>query len=148
MKATRIPTAIESQAAEALNALLGQVSFIKTREIRFQPVRNRCNLLASIDVLGHSHRLACRVSDGEPDHVRSELEKLRVSAAGRRDHTTRVLIAPVLGQQARELCEQSHVGFLDLEGNARLEVDEVFIGRRSLHSCRTASGAAEAGPTH
>jgi hypothetical protein len=32
------------------------------------------------------------------------------------------------------MCAKSRVGFVDLQGNARLTVDEVFIGKRSVHS--------------
>jgi hypothetical protein len=39
-----------------------------------------------------------------------------------------------MSAQTRALCEQNRVGFLDLEGNARLVVDEVFIGKRSVRS--------------
>ncbi|HWG20179.1 MAG TPA: hypothetical protein VG225_06580 [Terracidiphilus sp.] len=134
MKATRVPNEMESKAAEALNALLHQVSSIKTRDIRFQPVRRKSDILANIDVLGRSHKLVCSVADGDPNEVKKALEKLRTCADGKKTGATPVLITPHLSAQTRAMCEERRVGFLDLEGNARLVVDEVFIGKRSVRS--------------
>ena len=131
MKATRVPSEIESRAAQALDALLHQVSSIKTREIRFEPARSRCNISANIDVLGRNHRLVCGVSDGEPDHVRQALARLHRCSAHRKGNPMQVLIAPSLSPQIQALCEEQHVAFLDLTGNARFEVGEVLIGRQA-----------------
>lgn len=132
MKSTRIPNEMEARAAEALGALLDQVSSIKKREILFQPVRRRSDILASIDVLGRRHKLVCNVTDDNPAHARRALRKLEMCADARRTDATRVLILPTVSAEMRELCEKRHVGFLDLEGNGRLVVDEVFIGKRSV----------------
>lgn len=125
------------QAANALSALLGQMSAIKTWKIRFRSQESRkagTDIVAHLDVLGHSHKLVCRVADGQPGNVKNELRKLRTQVTpGQRD-TTPVLIAPYLTPRARALCDQNQVGFIDLEGNARLVVDEVFIGKRSCQS--------------
>lgn len=134
MKATRIPNEMETKAAEALNALLHQVSSIKTRDIKFQPARRKSDILADIDVLGRSHRLVCNVADGQPDDVKRALQKLRTCADGKKNDATPVLIAPYLSAQDREMCAKNRIGFVDLEGNARLSVDEVFIGKRSVRS--------------
>ena len=134
MKANRIPNEMEAKAAEALNALLHQVSSIKAVDIRFQPARRKSNILADIDVLGRSHRLVCNVADGQPDDVKRALQKLRTCADGKRTDATPVLIAPYLSPQEREMCARNRVGFVDLQGNARLSVDEVFIGKRSVRS--------------
>jgi len=139
MKATRIPNEMEARAVEALSALLLQVSTIKTRDIKFQPVHRKSNFLANIDVLGHSHKLVCKVADGRPDDVRKAQQRLRTCADRRKSDATPVLIAPYLSPQAREMCEKGHVGFIDLQGNARLMVDEVFIGKRSVQSAVSAT---------
>lgn len=135
MKATRIPNEMEAKAAEALGALLHQVSSIKTRDIRFQPARRRSDILANIDVLGRSQKLVCKVSEqGDPDHVKQALDKLRTCADGKKRDATPVLITPWISPQTRAMCEKRHIGFLDLEGNGQLVVDEVFIGKRSVRS--------------
>ncbi|HKF47325.1 MAG TPA: hypothetical protein VKB38_08195 [Terracidiphilus sp.] len=135
MKATRTPNEMESRAAEALGALLHQVSSIKTREIRFQPARRKTDILANIDVLGRKQKLVCKVTEqGDPVHVKEALKKLSSCADGRKGDATPVLITPYLSPQTRAMCEEHRVGFLDLEGNGRLMVDEVFIGKRSVRS--------------
>jgi hypothetical protein len=133
MKSTRIPNEMESRAAEALGSLLHSVSSIKTRDIKFQPVHRKTDILANIDVFGRNHKLVCSVADGELD-VKKALEKLRTSADSKKGDATPVLITAHMSAQTRALCEQNRVGFLDLEGNARLVVDEVFIGKRSVRS--------------
>jgi hypothetical protein len=134
MKSMRVPNEMESRAAEALNALLHSVSSIKTRDIKFQPAHRKTDILADIDVFGRNHKLVCSVAGGEPDGVKKALEKLRTSADSKRCGATPVLITPHLSAHDRDLCERSRVGFLDLDGNARLVVDEVFIGKRSVRS--------------
>lgn len=130
----RIPNEIETKAAEALNALLHQVSSIKTTDIKFQPIRRKSDILADIDVLGRKHRLVCNVAQGEESDVRKALDKLKTCADGKRDGATPVVIAPYMTPEARQLCEKNRVGFVDLQGNARLVVDDVFIGKRSVKS--------------
>lgn len=132
MKAMRVPNEMEARAAEALDALLHQVSSIKTRDIRFQPARRRSDFVASVDVLGRKRELVCNVADGDPEHVREALRKLKNCADSKRSGATPVLITPRLSEQTRALCAERQVGCLDLEGNARLSVDEVFIGKRSV----------------
>lgn len=134
MKAMRVPNEMEARAAEALGALLHQVSSIKARDIHFQPARRRSDFVANVDVLGRSHKLVCNVADGDPEHVREALKKLRSCADSRKTDATPVLITPKLSDQTRAMCAERRVGCLDLEGNARLNVDEVFIGKRSVRS--------------
>ena len=134
MKAMRVPNEMESRAAEALDSLLHQVSSIKTRDIRFQPARRRSDFVASVEVLGHRHKLVCNVADGDPEAVREALKKLKGCADSKKTGATPVLITPKLSEQTRAMCAERKVGCLDLEGNARLTVDEVFIGKRSVRS--------------
>ncbi len=128
---------LEVRAAAALKALLAEVSTIKLREIRHQSAqtgRDR-GLTAYVDVFGHHHTLACGVPcDGQPSHVRSALEELRHGAAQLPDGATPVIIAPYLSPESEALCKESKAGFLDLEGNARLALGEVFIVKRTLPS--------------
>lgn len=134
MKAMRVPNEMQTKAAEALGALLHSVSSIKTQDIKFQPPRRKTDILADINVLGRNHRLVCSLADGEPDGVKKALNKLRTSADGKKSDATPVLIAQHMSEQSRAMCAERRVGFVDLEGNARLVVDEVFIGKRSVRS--------------
>jgi hypothetical protein len=125
---------LETRALEALKAVLGQVSVIKVREMRSEPRSEgrSVEILAHVDVFGHDHLLACGVkADGEPAQLRTTLRDLRNNAASFAENATPVIIAPYLSPEAQQLCKESDAGFLDLEGNARLSVGEIFIGMRS-----------------
>lgn len=128
-------TEFENRAAEALKALLEQVSAVKLRDMKREPrARGRATeILAHIDIHGHSHTLACKVNaDTRPSRVRASLRELQDCAAHFAGDATPVFIGPYLSPKAQALCKESHAGFLDLAGNARLSVGEVFIGKRSL----------------
>ena len=127
--------ALETRAAEALRNLLQQVSSIELGEIRVESRgsgRPSC-MVAHIRVLGHSHTLVCRVgASSQPGPLRRSLAALAQFAAQEAGSATPLLIAPLLSPRAQALCCESHAAFLDLEGNARLELGEIFIRRRSL----------------
>lgn len=134
MKTDRAGRAFELRAAEALTTLLGQVSAVKIKEMKSEPPpRGRAKeILVRLDVYGHSHTLACKINaDTRPSRVRASLRKLQDCAAHVPGQATPVLIAPYLSPEAQALCKESRAGFLDLEGNARLSLGEVFIGKRS-----------------
>ena len=141
MKAVPKPTTAQASAAPsdhavaALKTLLGQVSAIKVREVRIEctaPSREFL-IVAYVDVYHHSHTLVCSVKlSDEPEEVRSALAELETRAARLSSNATPVFIAPRISSQARALCTQGRAGFLDLEGNARLHLDDVFIGQRFI----------------
>lgn len=135
MKASETKHDLEVRAAAALKAVLAEVSTIKLREIRHQSPESGGDrgLTAYVDVFGRHHTLACGVPcDGQPVHVRSALEELRQGAAQFPGEATPVIIAPYLSPESQALCKESKAGFLDLEGNARLALGEVFIVKRTL----------------
>ena len=135
MKTDWAANELQVRAAEALRSLLEEVSAVKLKEMkRESPARGRATeILALIDIFGHSHTLACEVNaDTRPSKVRASLRKLQDCASHLAGETTLVLIAPYLSPEAQTLCKESHAGFLDLEGNARLSLGQVFIGKRSL----------------
>jgi hypothetical protein len=96
-------------------------------------------LWAKIDIFGHAHTLACAlIPGGEPSQLRVLLRglprELDAGVAPLTADAVPFVIAPYLSPEAQALLKQSSIGFLDLEGNARLNVGEIFIGMRSL-SC-------------
>lgn len=144
MKTHRSMDDLEYRATEALRALLGQVSAIKLQEIRHTP---QGPMLARVDVLGHSHTLACEIEpNARPESLRTALEELHQDAAHYEGAATPVLIAPYLSPEAQALCKESSASFLDLEGNARLALGEVFIGKRSMPARAGHRGAGPAAP--
>jgi hypothetical protein len=141
MKTKNSVDELEIRATDALRALLGQVSVIKLKEIR----REKGSMLADVDVLGHRHTLACEVRpNSQPENLRTALRNL--SNAPRKDATIPVVIAPYMSPEAQTMCKESHAGFIDLEGNARLSMGEVFIGRRSITPHGTAATTAARAP--
>jgi hypothetical protein len=133
---------LEEQAVGALCALLGEVSVVKLKEVRREARHSSgdIGLVAYVDVLGHSHTLACRIA--QPEGIRSALRRLSDGAAKMDDGATPVIIAPYMSPEAQALCKESHAGFIDLEGNARIALGEVFIGKRSMGTCAPHPSAA------
>ena len=147
MKSNTALADLEMRATDALKAVLGQVSVIKLKEVRREAhTQDRSvEILADIDVFGHTHQLACEVkTHGEPAQLRATLRNLRNDAASVAGNVTPVIIAPYLSPEAQQVCKESDAGFLDLEGNARLSFGEVFIGMRSLPG-QSANASALAG---
>ncbi|MGB7264561.1 MAG: hypothetical protein WBC92_03555 [Terracidiphilus sp.] len=135
MKTHIASTELEMSAVEALTALLGQISGISLREVKRESMgRNRSfEILAHVDVYGHSHTLACKVKAlATPGQLRTALRDLCAHAVCLSGDATPVLIAPTLSAEAQQLCKEARAGFLDLEGNARLILGDFFIGMRSL----------------
>jgi len=123
---------LESRAADALGALIAQVSAIKLHDIKVEPTNadHGFDLLARVDVADRPHVLVCEVkASGQPRHVRMALLQLRNYLAHFGTEATPIFIAPFLSPEAQALCREHNVGFLDFEGNARLAFDSVFIER-------------------
>lgn len=134
MKTHDVKHELEMRAAAALKAALAEVSTIKVREIRHESSRkghDSC-LMVSVDLFGRRHTLACEIhADGQPRELRSKLEGMRAGGA-ERDDVMPIIVAPYLSPEAQTLCKENKTGFVDLEGNARLALGEVFIVKRTL----------------
>lgn len=129
MKATSSMDELEARATEALRSLLGQVSVIKLKGIHREP---EGSVRVQIEVLGHSHTLSCDVQpNARPDVLRVAIRAKQGSVRSR-EAAIPVVIAPYLSREARQICKENRVGFLDLEGNARLALGEFFICKRAL----------------
>ncbi len=135
MKMTEARVEMNFRAAEALKSVLSEVSTLKLKEIRCASAASgrQTGFVARVDVLGHSHTLACAVkADAHPGNLLAALRELHESAARVAGDATPVLIATYLSPEAQALCNESHAAFLDLEGNARIAIGEVFIGKRTF----------------
>jgi hypothetical protein len=126
---------LEICAVEALKALLGEVSVIKLKELKRtsagpgQPV----GVVADIDVLGRRHKLGIAMkASAEPGLLRAALRGVRGNTSSFGDDVTPVFFAPYLSPEAQSVCKESDTAYFDLEGNARLAVGEIFIGKRAL----------------
>jgi len=126
---------LEVRAAEALRAVLGQVSAARLREIR-RPLAGAPSagaFTACVDVYGQPYTLECEVAiNPHPVRLRTMLAKLCGCQAGGAVAATPVIIAPHLSAEAQALCRECEAGFLDFDGNARLSLGEVFILKRTI----------------
>ncbi|HEY2471619.1 MAG TPA: hypothetical protein VGI45_27780 [Terracidiphilus sp.] len=138
---------LENEAAEALRETLSQISVVKVKTIGVEPAgRADKSLIARVEISGHAHILVCKVA-GDSEHLQRTFDELKGLIAHFPGATTPVLIAPALSDEARALCNDGNTGFLDLEGNARLYFDEVFIAKRSLPHHKKLPSRAESLPT-
>ena len=140
----------ENEAIDALRETLRQISVIKIKEIEVEDYRpsGERTIIARVEIYGHPHRLVCKIvrncNAQELQRAFTELRELQVLSPR---ETTPVLIAQSLSEEAQNMCRESNTGFLDLEGNARLYLDEVFIVKRSLPLHKTLPPQAETLPT-
>jgi hypothetical protein len=123
----------ESQAAEALWELLERVPAITVLSVDQQvsAAGEGVDILVHLEAAGQHRMLACEVkSSGQPRYVRAALLQLRNYVARKAQGAIPVFIAPYLSPNAQSLCREEGVGFLDLEGNAHLSFDGIFIDRQ------------------
>jgi hypothetical protein len=134
MKTTAMGRHSSNRAVEALELLLQQVSSIRLIEIRrARPGSRRADteaIVAEVEVYGHSRLLVCAIdSCDDAVEVRAAIEALRQCAERTSADATPVLIAASPSAEAQALCSELKAGYLDLDGNARLELGEFFIAR-------------------
>lgn len=124
---------VESRAGEALRELLGRVPAITVLSVDQQVAAagEGIDILVHLEAGGRRRTLACEVkANGQPRHVRAALHQLRSYIAWQAQDAIPVLVAPYLSPNAQSLCRDEGIGFLDLEGNAHLAFDGVFIERQ------------------
>ncbi|HGN3267052.1 TPA: hypothetical protein ACRMOF_005062 [Pseudomonas aeruginosa] len=122
----------EARAGEMLRKILEQIPILRVESIDAEAVSGDWgpDLIARLLVDGQQHLLICEFkSNGQPRYARSALLELRNYVAHRAPEATPVFIAPYLSPAVRQLCEENGVGYLDLEGNARIAFGGVFIER-------------------
>jgi hypothetical protein len=133
MKERESMKGLEDRAAEALRKLVAEVPAVQLKNVEFDPkLPDRgIDILARLNVYNRPHTLICEVkSNGQPRNVRAALLQLRNYAARFGNDAVPMFIAPYLSPEAQTLCKENNVAFLDLVGNARLAVDNLFIERR------------------
>ena len=125
-----------ARAGEALRRLLEKIPVLQIEGIEAESGAGavsggwRPDLIARLLVDERPHMLICEYKpNGQPRYARSALLELRDYVAQRTPQATPVFIAPYISPAVRQLCEEKHVGYLDLEGNARIAFDGLFIER-------------------
>jgi hypothetical protein len=125
---------LEPEAIDALRETLRHVSVIKVKEISIDHHGIPGTILGHIEIYGHAHLLACKIVNRcEMPLLKRAVRELEHVQKSRGVVVMPILIAPTMSEEAQTLCRENNVGFMDLDGNARLYLDEVFIVKRSLH---------------
>lgn len=122
----------EVRAGEALRRLLENIPILQIGGIEAEAVSGNWepDLIARLLVDGRQHTLICEYkSNGQPRYARSALLELGNYIAQKAPHATPIFMAPYISPAVRQLCEERGVGYLDLEGNARIAFGGVFIER-------------------
>jgi len=122
----------EARAGEALRGLLEKIPILQVKGIDAEAVSGdwEPDFIARLLVDGRSHQLICEYkSSGQPRYARTALLELQNYVAHRAPQATPVFIAPYISPAVRQLCKEKGVGYLDLEGNARIAFGGVFIER-------------------
>ena len=141
---------LEFEAIEALRETLRQVSVIKVKDISVDQrgSHGARMILSHIEIYNHAHLLACKVAKNcEPECLRRTVHELQQVQRERGVMVMPVLITPAISDEAQRVCRENNTGFLDLAGNARLYLDEVFIVKRSLPHHGKLPSQAEQVPT-
>jgi hypothetical protein len=140
---------LETEATQALRDTLNQISVIRVKEIQVEPHgRVDKTMIARVEIYGRTHVVVCRVAgNSDSAHLQRAFMDLRKLHARYAAGATPVLIAPVMSEEMQACCRESNTGFLDLEGNARIYLDEVFIVKRSWPHIKKTPPPAESLPT-
>lgn len=132
LKATYSMKEMEARISEALRGLLAKIPILQIDGIDTEAVSGDWapGLIVQLLVDGRPHRLICEYKpNGQPRYARSALLELQNYVAHQAPEATPVFIAPYISPTVRQLCEEKGVGYLDLEGNARITFGGVFIER-------------------
>jgi len=123
------------KAADALIAIFGQISYLRRQNIRieFDPAASNVDLLAHVRILDRQYMAVCALycspSSQDLDAV---LVQLQSDAEKYGSNAIPVLIASRLSVGEQQLCRNASIGYLDLAGNARICLDEIFIASQTL----------------
>jgi len=123
--------ALEREAVRLLQDVLARVPPVRVQETYSEPERGGVDFEIVLEVNGTPHRLICEVkSNGQPRYVREAIFQLDEFESQRADQwgkPTKVFVAPFLSEEARAICRDHDVGYLDFEGNAWLAFDGIYI---------------------
>ncbi len=121
---------LELEALARLYDLLGRVPKLEIlgSEEQYNFGHGRADVVLQIKVANVHWALIVEFKpNGQPMHVRSALHQLNKYGQHEGASAVPVLIAPYLSPEARRLCVEDGVSFLDLHGNSRLTFGSVYI---------------------
>lgn len=121
------------RASEALIDLLGRITSARHQNVRidFPAAKPPVDLLARVTVANHSHTLACALLK---ESLEATLLSLTRATRALGERVRPVLIAAELDHTEQALCRESGVDFIDMAGNARLSLDDIFSSPEPVQS--------------
>jgi hypothetical protein len=123
------PKSVEERAEAQIRAVLSPVPFIRVENAqRESHPHQQWDLIFHLTVRGRPHTLICEVKQsGQPRQIRSAILQLKSYHPLPAPKTTGLIVAPYLSPEARSICLDSEVGYVDFAGNCQIAFDGVFI---------------------
>lgn len=122
------------EAAALLDSMMRQVPIVGDVAIQKEPRFDgrRIDLLATVTVGDTDHRLVCEVkSRVHPAQARIAALELADILERQNHDATGVLVSPYLSPASRSICKERGIGYLDLQGNARIAFNGVLVERET-----------------
>lgn len=130
LKSIESMKSLEADATDALRQVLSAAPAIRDLAVETEPAGRSFDFIARFAVGDRPQMIIGEVkASGQPRQVRAALHQLRYALERLPENATAIFVAPYLSEEARALCREQDVGFLDLEGNCRIAFDSVFIER-------------------
>lgn len=125
---------VQRQAAEEVASFLARLPNLTDTHVHRQGTLglpdNGVDIVAESSFAGKPLRLLIEVkANGQPRTVRSAAAQLHHYMRNHTAHAIPVVMAPYLSRQAREVCRNEGVGYLDFMGNALIASDGLYIER-------------------
>ncbi len=121
---------LEQRGATELQRLLKRIPRIKLKSLKTSAIGKTSgfDLQVRLELDGKPHMLIAEIkANGQPRYARDAILRLKATASRIHPPAIPVFIAPFLTASTRELCTQEGVSYLDLEGNAQLVFDSVYL---------------------
>src|SRR5690349_1356544 len=125
---------LERQAARVLEELLRKVPSLDLDRVEREPAKGRdrgVDILADATHRGKPVRFFIEVkASGQPRLVREAARQLKHLSDNEKFRSVPILMAPYFSEGARAALSEEGVGYADLEGNAHIVFDTVYIDRQ------------------
>ena len=130
LKVTNSVKALEREGARELERLLKRIPRLKLKSLKTGPIGKDpgYDIYIRLEHDGTQQILIAEVkANGQPRYAREAIPRLKILAQRTDPPAIPIFIAPFLTESTRELCTHEGVSYMDLEGNARLFFDSVYL---------------------
>ncbi|OGQ57881.1 MAG: hypothetical protein A3J24_06020 [Deltaproteobacteria bacterium RIFCSPLOWO2_02_FULL_53_8] len=124
---------LEKEAVADLTSMLVQVPALNQEDIQVEPRHvpdGAVDFLVTVQYNGKTYVIVADIkATAPPRKVRSSILDLQKATRYYGQDAVPLIVAPYLSPEARAICREYEIGYLDLEGNCRLSFGSVFIDR-------------------